>query len=218
LVSTHTDELGLVRTFTWDNLQRPTRIDYSSVSFESFSYTLDNPLPGATGPNILELTRWTDRLGYTSTFTYNGLRQRTSVKNPRNYTTSFGYCACGALETITDALSQVTTFISDNGGRLTTESYPGGATRNYRYNLLGQATDWLDHSGNVVATYIYNHQGLVAAVSNPSGQTAGVSYDAEDRPVTITVAGGPTVTLSSDLRIIGDWEKNSEKQWRVGFP
>lgn len=198
LIQSHTDERGLSRIFTWDNLQRVTRIDYSSGGFETVGYTLASELQPGLGLNILDPTSFTDRLGNATTFTYNGLRQRTSVRNARDYTTNLGYCACGALETITDALSQTTTFQYDNTGRQTAIIYPGGTMRSYRYNLLGQPTDLLDNSGNVVATYSYNNQGLVATVTNPSGQAASVSYDAGDRPVTINVPGGPTVTLNYD--------------------
>ncbi|MBI4659580.1 MAG: hypothetical protein HY735_12135 [Verrucomicrobia bacterium] len=198
LDNTLTDELGLVRTFTWDNLQRLTRIDYSTGGFETFSYSLASELQPGMGLNILDLTGFIDRLGYSTSFGYNGLRQRTSIKNARNYATNLGYCPCGALETINNALSQATTFLYDNAGRLTSQVFPGGTTRNYRYNLLGQRTELLDHAGNVVASYTYNNQGLLATLTNPSGQVATFSYDAEDRPVSITETGGPTVTLSYD--------------------
>ena len=201
LVHTHTDERGLIRTFTWDNLQRMTRIDFPGTPVTSVSYSYTR----SGGQRILDLTSFTDRLGKVTSFDRTGLRQMIWVKDAMNPSrqTWFGYCGCGALETITNPLGEVTRLSYDNAGRITRVTYASGVddhSINYTYNLLGQLTAIRDHSGTInVATYTYNNQGLPSTLSSPYGQQVSVTYDIKDRPTTKAYAGGPTATQTFDF-------------------
>ena len=50
-----------------------------------------------------------DRLGNWKYLTYDSLQQLTSETNELGRATTYSYCDCGALESITDALGNVTT-------------------------------------------------------------------------------------------------------------
>jgi RHS repeat-associated protein len=183
---THTDYLGLTRTFTWDHLSRLTRIDYSSDStYETFGYT------------ALDQTSHRDRRGKISTSVYNGLRQLVSKTDPLARTTTYTYCECGSLASITDPLSQVTSFTYDYNGRRTQVQLPGGQTVTYTYDLPGHLIGATDALGTWTATY--NNQGLLATVRNPANQVhLNVTYDIDDDPVSVTGPNGVAVTRAFD--------------------
>ncbi len=90
LVAIHTNELGLVVTNIWDNLQRLTgQLDDRG----SISYTYDK----------LDLVRIIDRLSQSNSFGYNAARQRVAATNALGTITRFEYgsCGCGVLDSIT---------------------------------------------------------------------------------------------------------------------
>lgn len=209
LVQNYTDERGIVETYTWDNLQRIVRIDFSSGGYIENHYSLDHELRPGGGFNILDLTSTRNRTGHWTYFDYNGMRQvvtKTENTTPQQIT-SFRYCSCGALETITNAKGEVTRSIYDNAGHLRTTVFSDGTVDarsiNYEYDLLGRLSKVKDHFGTVVRQIGYNNQGLASSVNTTGtgasfGQIANISYDVFDRPNTIAYTTGPSITLSYD--------------------
>lgn len=185
-VQTRTDHLGLTRTFTWDNLQRLTRLDYSSDgTFESHGYT------------TLDRTSTTDRRGKTSTFAYNSVRQLVSKTDALLRTTTYTYCACGSVESIRDPLNNMTSFGYDYAGRMTYVRLPGLQTVTYAYDRAGRLTGATDALGTWTATY--HHQGRLATVRNPASQLyLSVTYNADDLPVSVTGPNGVVVARTFD--------------------
>jgi RHS repeat-associated protein len=185
-VRTHTDYLGLTRTFTWNALQLLTRIDYGSDStYETFGYT------------TLDRTSHRDRRGKITNYAYNGLRQLTSQTDPLGRVTTYGYCVCGSIGSITDPLLQVTSFSYDYTGRRTQVQLPGGGTFSYAYNLPGQMISATDALGTWTATY--NHQGLLATIRNPASQVHhSVTYNIDDEPTSVTDAQNVVTTRTFD--------------------
>jgi YD repeat-containing protein len=104
LVYTHTDERGLTVTNSWDPLQRLTNVAYPDGTSISYIYT------------NLDLIRVVDRMGFTNSFSYDAIRQKTSATDPLGHAIHYGYCDCGALYSITDALSYVTYFMNATQG------------------------------------------------------------------------------------------------------
>jgi YD repeat-containing protein len=168
LVQTQTDARGLVRTFTWDNLQRLTRVDYPDSTYLSYSYTQN-------GTPILDPTSARDRLGNTTTFAYDGLRHVISVTDPLNHTTAYSYpYGPDQPATATNPLSQVIRFGYDNNGLLTQTTFADGTSdaRSFKcsYDSLGQRTGMQTQAGASFESYGYSNQGWVNSVSNPAGQ------------------------------------------------
>jgi RHS repeat-associated protein len=185
LVSNYTDARGLSVTNTWDNLQRPTQIAYPDGTILSYAYS------------NLDLVQVVDRMGFTNSFAYNAIREKVSAKNALGFQTIYGYCECGALDSIQDALSNITTFSYDNESRMTGVIYADGSSVNYAYNLIGQVTNIIDGAG-VSVTNWFNNQGLLVAVSNAFGQVKAVSHDILDRATNTVGANGVSINMTYD--------------------
>ena len=127
-VRTVTDSDGYAVTTDYDNLDRKTKITYPDATFEQFQYT-DN----VTGAMTLDLTGSRDRRGLWTYRHYNANRQMDSITDPANRTTQYGWCNCGALESITDPKAQVTTFNRDIQSRVYQKVFNDGTTINYLY-------------------------------------------------------------------------------------
>ncbi len=186
-VRTHTDQRGFTRTFTYDKLNRVTRIDYPGGTFEEFRYTHNGE---TTGTKWLDLTYHRDRMGFVTRHTYDGMRRRTSTTNPRGHTTIYGYCSCGALESVTVPTTppQVTIYNYDFQGNLKTVTYPDTSVSTYDYNVLGQLISESDAQGT--RTFAYNNQGLRTTVNNAGGQEQYVWFNIDDLPAYAADANG----------------------------
>src|SRR5205823_13782222 len=121
VVYSQTDERGLTVTNFWDNLQRLSgRLYPDGTTTSNLYYRLDGQsYPNSSGgTNILDLTATKDRLGQWNYASYTPIRQLSSVTNVATNVTVYGYCQCGALETLTEALNtplqQVTHYYHDN--------------------------------------------------------------------------------------------------------
>jgi RHS repeat-associated protein len=186
LPNLHTNELGLRMGYAWDGLDRLTRVDYFDDStFVSNRYAK------------LDLAGRKDRLNNWTLFQYDAAQRLTAVTNANTNVTRLGWCGCGALESITNALGQATTFAYDQQSRRTSTLHADQSSLVYGYDPLGRLTKVTDGAGHAL-DYSYNNQGLLAAVSNAFGRVFGVVYDREDRPIQITDAEGVTVTNAFD--------------------
>ena len=83
---------------TWDALQRLTAVAYPDSTSISYTY------------NKLDLAAVVDRMGFTTAYGYNAIRQKVLETNALGGVTSYAYCECGALQSITDPLNNVTHF------------------------------------------------------------------------------------------------------------
>ncbi len=185
LVYTHTDERGLTVTNTWDALQRLTKVSYPDGTSISYSY------------KNLDLAKVVDRLGHTTSYGYNAIRQQIVETNTLNGVTRFGYCDCGALKSITNALGNVTHFNYDNQGNLINVIYPDGYSLTNQYNLIRQLTQRGDSSGAVL-NFSYNQQGFPITISNAFGQLAAYGYDINDRQTNVIDANNVSVSTTFD--------------------
>ena len=127
-VRTVTDSDGYTVTTDYDNLDRKTKVTYPDGTFEQFQYT-DN----ITGAMTLDLTASRDRRGLWTYRHYNANRQVDSINDPANRTTNFGWCTCGALESITDPKGQITTFHRDLQGRVYQKVFADNTTIDYLF-------------------------------------------------------------------------------------
>jgi YD repeat-containing protein len=132
--------------------------------------------------------------------TCNGLRQVTQTVDPLNRVTGYGYCDCGSPEYVTNAfgtsLQEVTHYVYDQQGRRTHTYLPDGSSVTNTYDLLGRLTVVGDAVGRTTNTF--DNLNRLVAVSNAVGRVQAITYDLEDRPVTVTDANGVTVTSTFD--------------------
>jgi len=186
LPNLHTNELGLRLSYTFDGLDRLTRVDFlDDGTFTSNRYSK------------LDLVGSRDRLGNWTLLQYDAAQRLIAVTNANTNVTRLAWCGCGALEGITNALSQPTTFTYDQQSRRTGTLNADASSLIYQYDPLGRLIRVTDGASRGL-NYSYNNQGLLAAVSNDFGPVLGVVYDREDRPVQITDAEGVTVTNAFD--------------------
>jgi len=184
LVRTHTDERGLTTTNTWDGLERLRRVDYPDGTYITNSY------------HWLDLVQVVDRMGFTNSYGYDPMRRLTDATNALGAVAHYEYCTCGSLESVRDALNNITAYYRDFLGRATNVVYPGEISVGQEFNLLGQLVSTTDAWGST--TNYYNNQGLLVAVSNAFGQVSQTIYDIDDRAITTVDANGVSIDMTYD--------------------
>ncbi|MEI8573349.1 DUF2778 domain-containing protein [Methylomonas sp. LW13] len=140
-------------------------------------------------------------------YTYNNLGQVLTVDGPRtdaNDITTYSYYSDrtashkpGDLNTVTNALSHVTTFNNyDANGRPLTMTDPNGLVVNLSYDARGRLTQ-RTVDGNTTQ-YTYDAIGNLTKVTRPTGVYVTYSYDAAHRLTDITDALGGKIHYTLD--------------------
>jgi RHS repeat-associated protein len=162
----------------------------------------------------------TDPMGATTTYTYNGLEEITSVQTPLGETSLKTYDASGNLLTSTDPLGGSTTYIygdSSHPGDLTAVTDPDGRTTSYTYDQYGDAASKTTMSSSGVtesATSVYDADGEVVCQASPNATALGITcpatgssrvvgtytyvYDADGEQKVVTNPKGGTTTTVFD--------------------
>ncbi len=158
-----TNELGLVTTYTYDNLNRLTSTTYPDGTTTSNVY------------NNLDIVATEDRLGQWTYYSYNSLRQLVAVTNVNGQVTTYDYCGCGQPATITrynGATALTTTFYYDIIGRLTNAIYPDLYQLSYAYDTNDRVRAVTDGGGHEL-DLSYALIGLESKITNAmlGGQT-----------------------------------------------
>jgi len=185
LLASHTNELGLVTTLTWDALQRLTSIKYPDATTISNVYT------------YLDLTNQKDRMGNWAHAIYDNMRQMTNCTDRLGHTTTLTYCNCGSLDSVTDPLLNTTSYVRDNNGRLLSEDFGGVPFRQYTLDSIGRVSTVTETSGASV-TYSYNNQGNVVQATGQYGTLFQTRYNIENDPDVVINADGTAVTNTYD--------------------
>jgi RHS repeat-associated protein len=201
-VQTQMDPRGLTRTFTRDGLNRLTQVQYSDDnSTKQYSYSLASGQGfnnSGSAINILDVTAVKDRLGNWTYYGRDRLRRVVTVTDPLSHVTHYDYCACGGVDSITDALgTNATLYGYNNAGWRISVTHPDGHGEQYAYDALGRVITRTDSLGS--RSYSYNNQGLLASVTSSYGTEKAVTYDVYDRPQTVTDANGVSVINGYDL-------------------
>jgi RHS repeat-associated protein len=202
-VRSHTDERGLVLTNYWDGLHRLTSVLYPDGTTTSNLYSLltgQSYTNSSGSTNILDLTATKDRLGNWTYFVYDAMRRRTYDTNVLGTVTAYGYCDCGVLEYVTNALNTsiqaITHYVHDDQARISAVLYPDGSgTTNY-YDSLGRVTNVI--SAYTSLTSYFNNLSLLVAVSNAVGRVQSTAYDVLDRATNVVDANGVTIANTYD--------------------
>ncbi|MCP3728122.1 hypothetical protein M3I53_34275 [Paraburkholderia sp. CNPSo 3272] len=158
---TVTDSLGMQVKVLYDVYDRPTRVTFPDTTFYSWNYFLHAP------PKFADRISATDRMGETTSYEFDEDRRLTTITDPLNRLTEFGYCGCGAISSITDPKHNVTMFQYDADDRLSGRQYADGSVTIYHYD---PAISWLESVTDLSDTgsaYTYNSDNTLSAVSVP---------------------------------------------------
>src|SRR5262249_49077959 len=133
-----TNELGLVRTFEWDLLNRMRLTSYPDGSTVSNHY------------ENLDLVEVKDRLNHWTKYTFNEVRQLTGETNANGAVTVYDYCGCGSPAHIIRSngpAALITTISYDMGGRVTNVVFPDGYQINRAYDATNRLKTVTDSGG-----------------------------------------------------------------------
>jgi RHS repeat-associated protein len=193
-----TNARGQATTFTYDNLNRLTGINYPDGS--TVAYTYD-----AVGNR----TQMVDSTG-TTTYAYDALNRVTSITNPGSRVVGYGYDAAGnrtgvtypdgktvtynyddanRLIRVADWASRQTTYAYDNVGNLTGQTNPNNTTVSLTYDAANRLTG-LIHTSTVSGTiasfsYTMDRVGNRIRVVDTEGTTT-YEYDKLYRLTSVT--------------------------------
>lgn len=148
-----------------------------------------------------------------TSFQYNTLGQVIQIDGPRTdisdiTTLAYYECAtgaeCGQLQSVTNALSQTTTYDTyDAHGRVTQITDPNSVVTTTTYDLRGRvlSTTQTPPTGSVRATtFAYDGVGQLTSVTTPDGVTLTYTYDAAHDLRSIVDNLGNKIEYSYDLK------------------
>lgn len=225
-VATAKDARGNLTTNTYDPATRKlvrvtTPLGHATV----YEYDSFGRLAGQIDPR--GQVAGANPLLFRTAFTYNDADQQTSVRDPRGNMTITTYDLAGREETVTDALGKVTVYGYDAADRRTSVTDPNsGVTRTeydavgnvtatvsatddrttFAFDLAGRQTGMTTPRGNVAGGtpvdytwgYTYDANGNRTVVRDPLGHETTTTYDAVNRPATVTDPRGKTTATVYD--------------------
>lgn len=200
------DARGGVTTMTYDaNGNVRTVRDARDLGTHELTYDARN-----------RVETYTDPLGETETYDYDGMGNIVSKVDRKNQTTSYTYDALDRLKTITYADSSGVTVTWDAGDRrrqfvdtvngtiahdydgldrLTRETSPQGQV-DYAYDVTGRRTQ-LTITGQAPVTYDYDDADRLTQVAQGT-RAVNFTYDAADRRATLILPNGVVGTYGFD--------------------
>lgn len=215
-------------------IARTTTISYDSTwvhkpyTITKTGVTIDDRYDSSTG-NLLT-HKLTDTTGgstngqtRTWTYTYNATGEMLTAQMPRTGTTvknTYTYTA-GALTSITDQLSHVTTISTYSGGGLPTKVLdPNSVEIDLVYDNRNRLTSkTLKATTNEVTTYTYIGSGQPHIITLPDSSTVTYTYDNAQRLTNIANTAGETInyTLNADGEATTTTIKDSGGTTRKSF-
>jgi RHS repeat-associated protein len=189
-------------TTTWDpNWRQP---DLITEPNRTTAFTYDGM--GNVLTKTITDTTMTPNATRTWTYTYDSYGRMLTAKGPRtdvNSTTTYAYYTCttgtqcGEIQTVTDALSHVTTFNTYNShGQPLTITDPNGTVTTLTYDLRQRLTS--RQIGSETTSYSYYSTGLLETVTLPDSSTITYTYDAAHRLTKITDSAGNYISYTLD--------------------
>jgi RHS repeat-associated protein len=122
---------GRLLTFSYDSADRLTATAFPDGTTELRGYTYQ------TKP-FLDLTSFTDRMGYTTTREYDGFRDLIEIDEPAARSTKLSYNPDGTVQAMTDPLGHVATYARDLEGRVQSVTRADNSMEWQAYDALGR--------------------------------------------------------------------------------
>lgn len=180
-VATVTGPDGYFLRFSYDALNRLTRVTFPDDSYTETTYLALDP----------QTSR--DRLGRLTHYVYNSIRQLVAVTDPAQRQIRYGYCDCGEMDQLIDAMGRITRWRHDLAGRVTAKIYADGSTINYGYEPLSGRLSTITDEKHQVKTRDYNLDNTLAGINytNTEHPTPNVvfTYDTDFRRLKSMVDG-----------------------------
>jgi RHS repeat-associated protein len=204
-LSTYTPAAGSLQrkiTTQWSTSFRVPVLVTEATRTTSFDYDASGNLV----TNSVTDTTVSPNASRTWAYTYNGYGQVLTIDGPRTdvsdvTTISYYTCAtgvqCGQINTITNALGQVTTFLSYNGnGQPLTIRDPNGVVTTLTYDARQHLTS--SQVGTETTSYSYYPTGLVQTVILPDSSALQYTYDGAHRLTGIADGAGNSIKYTLD--------------------
>ena len=122
------------------------------------------------------LTRYVDRMGAATTYTYDPMGRQLTVTDARGGVTTTAYTAAGRLSKVTDATGRATSYAYDSSGRLTATTRPSSTEGPSGLRRGRQRCSQASPAGRVT-TYAYDAAGRQTQVTTPSAGTTTMVYN-----------------------------------------
>lgn len=179
------DEHGTeLAKYTYDNLDRWTRIDYPDSTFEKRTYF------------CCSIESYTDRAGHITTYDPDGMGRVAAIHHPDRGITKLNYDDAGRLYKITDPQDNPTTYTLNPLGWVLKETWADGSSNSYDYNALGDAITRTNRDATI-ANFTYDDDSRLKHIGYPEGDY--VDYTYYDNGLLHTVANtNGTYTYSYD--------------------
>ncbi|MCC6329082.1 MAG: RHS repeat protein [Acidobacteria bacterium] len=212
-----TDYAGRVTNYTYDNLNRLTKISYgdpvasgappnaeATYGFDDLSRltsaTNEAGTVGFTYDNRNRLKTETDVFGHLLEYGYDAASNRTQLKLDGSVHTAYVYDDANRLTTLTDEVGQNFTFGYDIADRMTSRTMPNGITSTFEYDGMSRLTR-LKHQ-SLTATlfdnqYLYNTANQISQITGLAN-TRVFGYDLVDRLKTVSTNGTQTESYAFD--------------------
>jgi RHS repeat-associated protein len=130
-------------------------------------------------------------------YTYDSHGQVLTAKDPDNHVITMTYDAKGDVETVKNALDQVSSFTGyDADDRLLSATDPNKLVTAFTYDPLERILT--RKVGSLTTRYAYDPPGMVSLVTQPDGSTYKYIYDAAHRLTQIADKAGDTIDYSYD--------------------
>jgi RHS repeat-associated protein len=199
-VGSATNANNFTLSYTYDGLNRLLRVIYPDGSYTENQW----------GCCHLDAKR--DRVGNSTTYSYNELNRLKQTIDAENRMTQYSYDPAGNLTNLIDPNWNTTQWQYDSRNRVTKKIYADGSSYLYDYDGVGKLWHETDAKG-VVITYGYDVVNNLAQISAPGLATIGFAYDSLNRRTQMTDGVG-TTTLGYDLAsqlttIDGPWANDT---------
>jgi RHS repeat-associated protein len=190
----------LYESNAWGNVTRHDRVrtTYADGSYDAASYERQ------AGSTTITLS---DRAGFTSTVTLDGVGQVVSSANPFGGITAYSYHGDGCLQSVTSPAGDTTelTHELDGSNLVTTLTHPDGAQLVLTYDaerkLVGRSLVPIGATGPAQThAHTYDDNGNLESTLDPLGHTTLYSYDAMDRLTGLVDAAGHDHAIEYDER------------------
>ena len=209
-----TDHAGRISQYTYDNLNRLTKIDYGTNPSEGgtskqYAYDELSRLVSAineagtvafTYDNRNRLKTETDVFGHVVEYGYDAANRRTLLKLDGSNLATYAFDNADRLTGITNSSDGTTTsFAYDIADRLTSRAYPNGVTTTYDYDGMSRLKRLKDDNSSATLfdrQYSYNSANQISQIVEPSSSGL-FGYDNVNRLTSVT--GGSTESYVFDV-------------------